>query len=261
MEPDLHGNEIFKNAVAPSATALFDIPLDPADDDEIAPPNATDNSDTDVWAGVEAPEEAEAASVETPAAVAFAAAAMPDISQPQAAVEEVASLGDESEAEPEEEPEKGGWLVSFLCAGVGIIAVCLLLPLAEENHQLAWQREKLKTDLAQLQEQVQVNDEFLKKISNDPTLAERLAQRQMKFIRQGTTILDLPGGGKEEMSPFQLVTLPPPNPIPPYQPLGGALSAVIRNSHLRLYLTGVGLLLLAAGLVLGGESKQTYDPL
>ena len=136
----------------------------------------------------------------------------------------------------------------------------MLLPLAEENHQLAWQREKLITDLVQLQEQVQVNDEFLKRISNDPTLAERLAQRQMKFIRQGTTVLDLPGGAKEEMSPFQLVTLPPPNPIPPYQPLGGVLSAVIRNSHLRLYLTGAGLLLLAAGLVLGGESKPTYDP-
>jgi len=262
MEPDLYGNETFNNAVAPSAKALFDIPLDPADDDEIAPPYVSDNSDTDVWAGVEAPEEAEAeaVSVETPAVAAFTAAVMPDISLPHAAIEEVASLGDEREVEPDEEPEKGGWLVSFLCAGVGIIAICLLLPLAEENHQLAWQREKLKTDLAQLQQQVQVNDEFLKKISNDPTLAERLAQRQMKFIRQGTTILDLPGGAKEEMSPFQLVTLPPPNPIPPYQPLGGALSAVIRNSHLRLYLTGAGLLLLAAGLVLGGESKQTYDP-
>ena len=158
MEPNWRGHEMLSDVAARSATALFDIPLDPADDDEIAPPNATDNSDTDVWAGVEAPEEEKAASVETPAAVAFAAAAMPDISQPQATVEEVASLGVESEAEPEEEPEKGGWLVSFLCAGVAIIAICLLLPLAEENHQLAWQREKLKTDLAQLQEQVQVND-------------------------------------------------------------------------------------------------------
>ena len=106
---------------------------------------------------------------------------------------------------------------------------------------------------------MQINDEFLKKVSDDPTLAERLAQRQMKFIRKGTTILDLPSGGKEEMSPFQLVNLPPPNPIAAYQPLGGTLSAIVRNSRMRLYLTGIGLMLLAAGLVLGGGTKQTYD--
>src|SRR5438034_3337075 len=94
--------------------------------------------------------------------------------------------------QPQAEPqEKGGWTVSLLCAGVAIIAVCLLLPLAEENHQLAWQREKLNVDLEQIKQQVQVNAEFLKKVADDPTLAERLAQRQMKFIRQGTSVLDL----------------------------------------------------------------------
>src|SRR3954467_14214595 len=34
---------------------------------------------------------------------------------------------DDEEAEPE---EKGGWTVALLCAGVALIAVCLLLPLA-----------------------------------------------------------------------------------------------------------------------------------
>src|SRR5437588_7717280 len=139
-------------------------------------------------------------------------------------------------------PERGGWTVSLLCAGVAIIAVCLLLPLAEENHQFAWQREKLKADLEQIQQQVQVNDEFLKKLRNDPTLAERLAQRQMKFIREGTKILDLPGeGGKEDMSPFLLVNLPPPTPMPSYRPLRRPLSIVVPNPRLLLYVTGTGL--------------------
>jgi cell division protein FtsB len=166
------------------------------------------------------------------------------------------------EEEPETDPqERGGWTVSLLCAGVAIIAVCLLLPLAEENHQLAWQREKLRADLEQIQQQVAVNAEFLKKVADDPTLAERLAQRQMKFIREGTRVLDLPGeGGKEEMSPFLLVSLPPPSPMPPYQPLGGTLAVVVRNPRLRLYVTGAGLMMLACGLVLGGGAKQTYDP-
>src|SRR5205823_7371301 len=161
------------------------------------------------------------------------------------------SLEEEPEADPEAEPqERGGWTVSLLCAGVAIIAVCLLLPLAEENHQLAWQREKLRVDLEQIKQQVAVNGEFLKKVADDPTLAERLAQRQMKFIREGTKVLELPGdGGKEEMSPFLLVSLPPPSPMPPYRPLGGALSFVVRNPRLRLYVTGIGLMMLACGLV------------
>jgi hypothetical protein len=172
--------------------------------------------------------------------------------------EHAESLNEESEPESE---ERGGWTVALLGAGIAVIAACLLLPLAEENHQLAWQREKLKVDLEQIKQQVAVNAEFLHKVSDDPTLAERLAQRQMKYIRQGTSILDLHDGNDpaQQASPFQLVMLPPPNPIPPYRPLGGALCAIVRNSRARLYLIGVGLLLLACGLVLGGGAKQTYD--
>jgi hypothetical protein len=170
------------------------------------------------------------------------------------------ATSDEDGEEFDPDDEKGGWVVSLLCAGVALVAVCLLLPLAEENHQLAYQKEKLKADLEQIKKQVAVNGEFLKKVSGDPTLAERLAQRQMKFIREGTGILDLPDeSGKEEMSPFLLVSLPPPNPMPAYQPLGGMLAGVVRNPRLRLYVTGLGLLLLAAGVVLGGGNKQTYD--
>ena len=85
-----------------------------------------------------------------------------------------------------------------------------LLPLADENHQLSWEREKLRADLTQLKEQGRVNTEFLQRVADDPTLAERLAQRQMKYIREGSSILKLRGGGKEEMSPFHLVSVPPP---------------------------------------------------
>ena len=55
-----------------------------------------------------------------------------------------------------------------------------------------------------------------------------------------------------------LVTIVP-SPMPPYRPLGGALSFVVRNPRLRLYVTGIGLMMLACGLVLGGGTRQTYD--
>ena len=101
--------------------------------------------------------------------------------------------------------------------------------------------------------------------TNSLFLAERLAQRQMKMVREGTSVLELKnvhhanaswggGGGaglRDSMSPYLLVSVPPPAPMPPYQPVGGTLARVCRHPKSQLYLTGVGLMLMACGLVLG----------
>ena len=154
----------------------------------------------------------------------------------------------------------GGTLtIPLLCIGVAIIACVALLPLADENHQLAWEREKLRADLAQLTEQTRVQDEFLTRVADDPTLAERLAQRQMRYIREGSTVLPLRGSAKEEMSPFHLVSVPPPPPLPPYQPVGGILATIVRQPRAQLYLYGAALLLIATGLVLGYTPKSMLE--
>jgi hypothetical protein len=167
-------------------------------------------------------------------------------------------LSQQPPVEPEPTPDRrgGGILtIPLICIGIAIIACVSLLPLADENHQLAWEREKLRADLVQLKEQGRVNDEFLKRVADDPTLAERLANRQMKYIREGSSILRLKGGGKEEMSPFHLVSVPPPPPMPPYEPVGGPLATLVRQPRAQLYLCGAALLLIAAGLVLGYVPK------
>lgn len=175
-------------------------------------------------------------------------------------------VGEEPEAEETSEeteepvPTRGGGLLTIplLCIGIAVIACVTLLPLADENHRLAWEREKLKADLAQLKEQVRVNEEFLSRLADDPTLAERLAQRQMKYIREGSSVLQLRGAGnKEEMSPFHLVAVPPPQPLPPYQPVGGAMANLVRTPRTQLYLVGGALLLMATGLVLGYTPKPS----
>jgi hypothetical protein len=150
-------------------------------------------------------------------------------------------------------PSGGGlFTIPLLCLGIGLIACCILIPAADENHHLVYEREKLKLDLDQISHQIDVNDEFLKRIADDPSLSERLAQRQMKMVRQGTSVLDLKiDDTDKQMSPFGLLTLPPPEPLPPYQPIGGMLSTVCRNPHGQLYMTGAGLLMIAMGLVLG----------
>ena len=145
----------------------------------------------------------------------------------------------------------GALTIPLLCIGIAVIAVVTLLPLADENHRLAWEREKLRHDVAHLREQVRVNAEFLERVADDPTLAERLAQRQMKVIRQGSGVLQLKGQGREEMSPFHLTAVPAPPPPPAYEPVGGALGTLVRTPRAQLYMVGGALLLIAAGLVLG----------
>lgn len=168
-----------------------------------------------------------------------------------------ADAGDDLEPELEaDEPlapsRSGAWTIPMLCAGLAIIACTLLIPQADANRRLAYEREKLKLDLQHIEKQIAVNDEFLHRLNDDATLAERLAQRQMKMVREGTSVLQIKGqSGRESMSPYLLVSVPPPAPMPPYQPVGGTFAALCRHPKSQLYLTGVGLMLVACGLVLG----------
>jgi hypothetical protein len=171
-------------------------------------------------------------------------------------------------AEPVEEdlgppPRGGGWTIATLCVGIGLIACCVLIPQADANRRLVYEREKLKVDLDSIKKQVATNDEFLRRVGDDPNLAERLAQRQMKIIREGTRVLELKKAGgaaaktaaAEDVSPFHLVAVAPPPPMPPYEPRGGRLASLCYHPHRRLYLMGTGLFLMAIGLVCGFAPK------
>ena len=198
-------------------------------------------------------------------ALAVTPADVPGVSEPEEdAVDQVTVVEGASATDPEEScpPASGGlFTLPLLCLGIGIIACCLLIPAADENRRLAYERQRLQADLDQITKQVEVNNAFLKRVADDPTLSERLAQRQMKMVREGTSVLELKGQySDKDMSPFELVTLPPPPDMPPYQPVGGKLSTLCRNPRSQLYLMGAGLLLVAAGLVLGsGPTTGTPD--
>jgi hypothetical protein len=149
------------------------------------------------------------------------------------------------------------WTIPLLCAGIAVIACCMLIPAADENRRLVYEREKLRVDLEQIQKQIAVNDEFLRRVADDPNLLERLAQRQMKLVREGTRVLELNGAeDKQDLSPFLLVTLPPPADLPPYTPVGGSFSNLCRHPRSRLFLMGAGMLLIATGLVMSAVGRR-----
>jgi hypothetical protein len=149
-----------------------------------------------------------------------------------------------------------GWTIPLLSLGLGLIACCILIPQADTNRRLAYQRQLLQADLASVKQQARINGIFLKRVADDPALAERLAERQMKMIRVGSKVLPLDGAipaaaGGGDMSPFQITAVAPPPPAPEYQPIGGPLATLCYDPRCRLYLIGAALLAIAAGLVLG----------
>ncbi|HVT87299.1 MAG TPA: hypothetical protein VHD56_00450 [Tepidisphaeraceae bacterium] len=161
-------------------------------------------------------------------------------------------------SEPSSTPDRAGaWTIPLLCAGIALIACCLIIPAADENRRLTYEREKLRLDLEQIQKQVAVNKDFLQRVSGDPNLLERLAQRQMKLVREGTRVLELPDQDRrQEISPYLLVTLPPPAALVPYKPVGGVFSDLCRQPRPQLVMLGAGLLLVAVGMVLGTDASR-----
>jgi hypothetical protein len=91
-------------------------------------------------------------------------------------------------------------------------------------------------------------------------LLERLAQRQMKLVREGTSVLNLKDAtAHADMSPYLLLTIPPPPPMPEYKPVGGLFSNLCRHPRSRLFLIGSALLSIACALILGESNRTKSD--
>ena len=181
-----------------------------------------------------------------------------DMTVPAENLPEEVEIEEEDEAySPSVATESGAWTISVLCMGLGLIAACLIIPQADANRRLVYEREQLRLELAQVQKQTAVNQEFLAKMESDPQLTERLAQREMRAVEQGEAIINVqntsaPAGN---MSPFTLVNVPPPAALTPYEPVGGVFAQLCRNPQSHIYILGMGMFFVAGGLVLGGPAK------
>ncbi|GIW76315.1 MAG: hypothetical protein KatS3mg104_1378 [Phycisphaerae bacterium] len=149
------------------------------------------------------------------------------------------------------------WTLPMMCLGLTIIACALIVPAVDENRRELHQLTRLERDVNYFQMQSEVNKQFLEHVSTDPALAERLAMRQLRMTRPDSRIVQIPQTGNPfAMSPYALVTLDPPPPVPDYQPLGGVLSRYFLDPQTQIYLTGIGILLTAAGVILGGGQTR-----
>ena len=156
----------------------------------------------------------------------------------------------------------GGWTVGALIIGMTTIGLTAILPQLDANRRLAFDRSRLAADLDQINRQTTVNEAFLAKIESDPQLAQRLAERQMKVIRQGESLLvykserNPDSGGAADVSPFSLLAVPAAAPVAPYHAPGGILGGWLLDPHIRLHCLAGGFFLVAAGLVLGSNEPH-----
>jgi len=152
------------------------------------------------------------------------------------------------------------WTLPTMFAGLAIVACAVLVPAADENRRASHELAKIEQDVAHFQKQSEVNQAFLTHVSSDPTLAERLALRQLRLTRPTSMLAPMQAKSQAwDRSPYALVTLDAPTPLPAYQPNGGFLGRWFLDARTQLYLTGAGLLLIAAGLIFGGGTPAYAD--
>ncbi len=146
------------------------------------------------------------------------------------------------------------WSVPLLCAGLCLVAACVLLPAADANRKLAADREQLRRDLAHADAQVAVNAGFLRQSAGDPEVAERLAERQARQVPAGADVLSLPGVAEatRATTAADMLRVPDP-PAAAYEPPTGLVGSVCRDRRSQLYAIGLGAFLVAVSLVAGGQ--------
>lgn len=172
-----------------------------------------------------------------------------------AATDEDSSVPSEPFAKEEQRPPRNGWTFIAMAVGIALIACSMLVPEADDNQRLVYDCEKLRLDLVHLQKQVEANQKLIDAMGADPVLAERLAQRQLKFVRRGLATVPMDEGAGNQ-SVFALAAVPAEPELPQFQLSNRFLLAPFRGEKSRLYLIGGGLMLVACGLVLGGEAKS-----
>lgn len=164
--------------------------------------------------------------------------------------------------EPEDTFESAGstgawWTIPLTFVGIAIVACAMLIPAADENRRDNYELAKIERDVDYFDRQSAVNQDFLKRVNTDATLAERLAMRQLHQTRQGVKLA--PINGKPDRfgaSPYAMTRLDPPPPLPPYQPVPGRLSEWFLGGKNPQQMAGLGLVVAGAGVMLGGLRKR-----
>ena len=155
-------------------------------------------------------------------------------------------------------PTGAWWTIPLTFVGIAITACAVIVPNADENRRDTYELARIERDVDYFQRQSAVNQDFIRRIGTDATLAERLALRQLHRTREGAKVVAL-GGLKPDRfgaSPYAMTRLDPPADLPPYQPVPGKLGEWFLGDKRPQQMAGLGLCVAGAGVLLGGLRKR-----
>lgn len=149
----------------------------------------------------------------------------------------------------------------IVVAGLLILAAAILAPAEARNRALEQERVRLQAEIDHVEEQIEINRDFLSRLPTDPQLLERLRLRQGNPARPGTGELELdPKTDRTIQSPLAITRLAPPDPdsLPQVEPLHPLLLWTL-DSKTRWIGICAGLLLVAIGLIAPLPTRRRTD--
>ena len=149
------------------------------------------------------------------------------------------------------------WTLGMIVVGLVTLAACVLIPLREENRQLAHELANLQAEAEFVRAQAEANAAFVNKVHTDPALAERLVMRATRKPAAGKQFLDFEQPQSFSSSPYALTKLdPPPAPAEYRSDLPTPIVGLFNNSRSRVVLIGSAVFLVGAAVILGGRTSQ-----
>ena len=151
------------------------------------------------------------------------------------------------------------WALGMIVVGLITLAACILIPLREENRQLAHEQANLQAEADFVKQQAEANAEFVERVHTDPALAERLVMRATRKPAAGKQFLEFEQASSFSSSPYALTKIDaPPAPAAYKSDLNPAIVGLFSDSRSRVTLIGAALFLIAAAVVLGGRREETH---
>lgn len=149
------------------------------------------------------------------------------------------------------------WALAMIVVGLVTLAACILIPLREENRQLAYEQANLQAEADYVKAQADANTEFVDRVHTDPALAERLVMRATRRPMAGKQFLEFETASKFSSSPYALTKIDaPPAPAEYKSDLPPAIVGLFNDNRGRVTLMAASLFLVASAVVLGGRKNE-----
>ncbi|MEM1013663.1 MAG: hypothetical protein AAGI46_15755 [Planctomycetota bacterium] len=149
------------------------------------------------------------------------------------------------------------WALPLMAVGLSLVACAVLIPASEENRLVEAERRRLVAQVETLQNQVETNDEFLRRLEREAEVARRLSNRMQPPEPDGevAVLASHRTGSVWQMSPLAMLETEAVEPIAAPPAMTGKLADWCRDGRHRLAVAGTGLFACLLALLAGSVRR------